>query len=47
VAKTDTQAASIAASVASLQEAVRDIKQHHERITADTTVKSADKVLEN
>jgi hypothetical protein len=47
VAKTDTHAASIAASVASLQEAVRDIKQHHEKITAETTVKSADKVLEN
>jgi hypothetical protein len=47
VAQTDTHAASIAASVASLQEAVRDIKQHHETITAETTVKSADKVLEN
>jgi hypothetical protein len=47
VAKTEKQAATIAASVASLQEAVRDMKQHHETITAETTVKSADKVLEN
>ncbi len=47
MAKTEKQAATIAASVASLQEAVRDMKQHHETITAETTVKSADKVLEN
>jgi hypothetical protein len=47
VAKTEQHAASFAASVASLQEAVSKMKQHHETITAETTVKSADKVLEN
>jgi hypothetical protein len=35
VAKTEQQATSLAASVASLQSAIRDIKQHHETITAE------------
>jgi hypothetical protein len=47
VAKTEQQAASLAASVASLQSAIRDIKQHHETITAENTANSADSVLEN
>jgi hypothetical protein len=47
VAKTEQQAASLAASVASLQSAIRDIKQHHETITAENIANSADTVLEN